>query len=150
MATPQQPPETWYVEAIDLMVHDRIPLIMAVTRLGAVAPPLTVEEASAHERRKSFKDLYRAALNREYLDAAKGVAEKDVLVGRMAVNTAALEQSGKHKEANDSLMAVAKIEGFVGGDTTININNETHAELAEARKRIEAQLAAKTVPPTVQ
>lgn len=148
MATPQQPPETWYAEAIDLMIHERIPLIMAVTRLGAVAPPLTVEEASAHERRKAFKDLFRAATNKFYLDAAADVKEKDLLVGRMAANARTLENLGKHKDANDSLMAVAKIEGYVGGDTTININNETPAEIAEARKRLEAQIAA--AKPTIQ
>ena len=142
MATPQQPPESWYEPVIELMIHEQLPLLMAATRLGYVAPALTPEEASAHERRKSFRQLYQAALNRHYLDAAAVVSEKDLVLGRIATNVSRLEQMGKPKEAIDGLAQAAKMQGWNSPDTIVNnLLEGTPAEIAEARKRLEAELA---------
>ena len=139
MATPQQPPEAWYEAVIDLMVHERIPLLMAATRLGIFEIPITPEEAAAHERRKCFREMLRAAQNRMYAAEASGVKEKDLVLGRMARNAGTLVDMGKPKEANDSLAAIAKINGWNSPETVIN-NFESPAQIEEVRRQLEAKL----------
>lgn len=139
MATPPLDLETWYEPVIEIMIAERIPLLMAVTRYGAQDIALTPEECAGHERRKSFKDLYRAMLRKHYMEAASPVDHtKTILVGRMLANAKSLETMGKVKEANEALMGVARVEGWVGGEQTVNIfDSLTGADYQKLKDSVE-------------
>lgn len=129
--------ETWYSQAIDLMLRDRLDLMRAAQLLGVELLP---EEAATHQRRRAFRELYDQAA-RDYFESKSSVTQhtKQALVGRMLDAVDRLLILDKFADASEILFKIAKVEGWVGAETSINLFQELSgkdiSEMREALKR---------------
>lgn len=132
------------------MLEERIPFLDAATILGvapaAGEPPCDAKWAGDCQRRKSWRDVY-ARVARQFYEAKASDSNhsKKILVGRMLSASEALRQMGKPKEEVEALAQVAKTEGWVGSETTVNLFSElSGADFARLRASLAAKSAVKT------
>ena len=137
MARPTKPEQPWYLEAADIMVRQGKNLRQAAQDLNV---SLTVEEADTLFRRKSFQAVVRQARLRFHQEVANDPGRcKATLIGNLLIIAQALTDEGDHKKAAEVLFQVAKIEGYVGSESNVNIFANLNAEnFAELRNRIKS------------
>ncbi len=127
--------ETWYSDAIKLMIEERLDFATAASFCGENLSP---EEAANHQRRDIFKAIH-AKISREYYENKSTPAQhsKSRLIGEMRDITQRLLLQGKFKEAADVIGQTAKIDGMVGPDVQNNIfANLTGDDLVKMREAL--------------
>jgi len=138
------PGEPWYIDAIKLMIEERLDLATAASHFGQFLGP---EDAANHQRRSAFKTLHDR-LSKEYYENKSSPAQhsKIRLIGEMRDITQRLLEQGKLKEAADVITQTAKMEGMIGPESTTNIFQQLTGEnFANIREAL-----SKKIKPTVQ
>src|SRR5690242_1202712 len=114
------------------MVRQGITLRQAAADLGQM---LTVEEAEDAFRRRSFTRLLWAARNRWFAEIAEDPERsKAAKIGQLEILAKKLEDEGAHDKAAEVIFKIAKIEGWLTPDSTVNVFGSLSAkEFAEVR-----------------
>lgn len=137
-------PEPYLNELADVMVQEGLSCRDAAATLGL---PLTTEEINNLERRKSFKELLYERRHQYWLQiGANPLASKEALIGQIKQLADKMALDGEYDKATEALFKLAKIAGWVGAETNVNVfGSLTAKEFAELKAKVEAKLQAKQV-----
>lgn len=129
----------WFVQAAELMVRNSISFKAAALEVGH---PLEPDEADKTSRRRDFQEILRGERNKYYTKVAnEPTRTKSVAIGKMEVLIDKLMVDGEYDKAATAIEKLAKLEGWVGGDSNVNIFAGLNArDIAEARERIQSQI----------
>lgn len=144
MARPAKEP-VWLEQAIDAMVRQGISLRQAAADLGQVLSP---EEAEDAFRRRSFSRLLWAARNRYFVEIAEDPERtKAAKVGQLEILAKKLDDQGDFDKSAEVIFKIAKIEGWLTPDSTVNVYGSlTAKELADVRKAVQEGKSPATPP----
>jgi len=111
--------ENWHLEAINVMAQTGCSLVEAATQLGQ---EVSYEQANKLLRRVSFQRLLWEARHR-YFSTLGGDPEwkKESAIGKLLVLASKLEEDGQHDKAAEVIFKIAKMSGWVGPDSTVNV-----------------------------
>lgn len=127
-----------------LMVRHALTLWQAVTReeLG-----MTTADCEILEKNPAFQQALRSEALKFHTELATDPNRSKLSkIGQLEMNAAKLEKEEKWEKAAEVHFKIAKIEGWLEGDTTINvIAGLTSKELAEAKERIKSSISPKTL-----
>jgi hypothetical protein len=111
--------EPFYQRLAEFMVREDKDLWVAATELEL---GLTSDECERVMRNKAFQRILRSERNKLYNDLANDPARgKTTLVGQAIFSIEKLIEKEQWDKALTGLLSLAKIEGFVGNDTNINV-----------------------------
>jgi hypothetical protein len=132
----RKPCELWYSEVAQLMIRESLGLRQAAERLGIF---LTQPEADVHVRRKEFQGLLWLERYKYFESLGSDPRRtREVLLGQMAHCAQRLMEEGLWDKAGNVLKELARIEGYVGADVTVNtFANLTQKELDEIKARLQ-------------
>lgn len=128
--------ENWHIEAIQLMVRSGCSLSQAATELQV---PLSIEVARNILGRVSFQQALWAERHR-YFSAlgADPNFKKDTAIGKLLDLARKLEESAEFDKAAEVVFKVAKMTGWVGPESTINVFGElTDKDLQAIKQTVE-------------
>ena len=143
------PPDPWWREAARMMLEESVNLETAAASLGI--PDITPQVAQNIKRRKAWRDL----LSKESMLFFTGKAQpsahsKSILIGKMLMDAELLRGQGRIKDAADVLFQVAKMEGWVGPETTTNIFQTLSGDnLAKLKEQFSKKITTPTGTPSV-
>lgn len=125
----------WFVQAAEIMVRTNCSLKAAASEVGHT---LDLDEADKITRRRDFKEILEAERNKFYQAVANDPTRtKSAIIGRMMVLADKLVANGEYEKAAGVLDKLGKMEGWNGGEGSINIfGGLTARDIAEARERI--------------
>lgn len=114
----------------------------AAQELGIELTPLEVDRQS---RRREFHEIYRAEKNKHYQAIANDPSRtKSVAIGKLEELIDKLMREGEHDKAAAVIEKLAKLEGWQGGDSNVNVfAGLTARDIAEARTRIAEGISGK-------
>lgn len=120
------------------MVREGVGLREAIALLNA---PVTSEECKAIERRGSFKKLIWAARLRYWAELGSDPERtKSSTIGQLQLLAQKLMDEGEYEKAAEVLFKIAKAEGWVGSESTVNVfQGLTAKEFTELRERLKQQ-----------
>ncbi len=141
---PTIPAPEWLDQIMTTMIEEGLTLQQSCDVWGQ---PIDSAQLKGLPRTKSYKDMWEAKTRRfhEHLGSTT-VNTKEVIVGRMEQSAAALRAMGKHKEAADTELNIAKVLGLTGSETTINLFDKLSGEGRARVKKIIADKAAAPQP----
>lgn len=145
MGRPLKAEEDWFTRVADTMVREQKSIRQAAMEHGIAC---TSEELATIEKRKGFQAALWTARHRYNKELASNPERtKTALLGQMVFLVQKLIEEGEYDKALEGLLKLAKVEGFIGPDQQVNIfGGVTPADLQEARKRIESELAGGSAP----
>jgi hypothetical protein len=119
MGRPSKTNFSWEPQAAELMVAEGISLKEAISQLQV---PLTTDECQTIQRRKSFRDLLRAARTRLHNEIGSDPSRnKEALIGQLQLQADNLEASGEYDKAAEVLFKIAKVKNYLGDEQTVNV-----------------------------
>lgn len=97
-----------------------------------------MDEATRVWKRKEFQDIYLRAVNQVRADLANTPGRnKATAVGMLLQSIEQLFKAGEYKEVITGIDKLAKLEGWVGADSNVNIfAGLTARDIAEQKERI--------------
>lgn len=106
-----------------------------------IGHPLDPDEAELVGRRREFQDILRVERNKYHAMVANDPSRtKSTVLGRLAVIADRLTAEGELDKAAVVLEKIAKIEGWAGADSNVNIfSGLTARDIAEARDRLQGK-----------
>ena len=125
----------YFVQIAEVMVRTGVSLKQAAVEVGH---PLDPDEAELVGRRRDFSDILRNERNKYNAMVANDPSRtKSSLLGRMAILADRLTAEGELDKAAVVLEKLAKIEGWAGADSNVNVfSGLTARDLLEARERL--------------
>lgn len=125
----------WFVQVAELMVQSGVSFLQAAVELGIKVDP---DEAEATSRRKEFAEILRTEKNKYHqMIANDPTRTKSVVLGQLVLLADKLTRDGEYDKAAGVLEKLAKLEGWQGADSNVNIfAGLTAKDIAEARARI--------------
>ena len=125
----------WFVQAAEVMVRTQCSLKQAALEVGH---PLDPDEADKVSRRRDFQEILRVEKNKYFQSIANDPTRtKSVLIGQMWVAADRLMFEGEYEKAVSALDKLAKVEGWSGGDSNINVfAGLTPRDISEAKERL--------------
>ena len=106
-------------EAAEMMVRESRSLKEVLTQLQI---PLTTDECETIGRRRSFRELLRAARNRLHNEIGSDPSRnKEALIGQLQLQADNLEASGEYDKAAEVLFKIAKVKNYIGEENTVNV-----------------------------
>lgn len=141
MARPEKL-EDWMHEAVLLMARTGCGLRQAATELEV---PLTAEECANILRRSSFLRLLWEARHRYFSQLGSDPNfKKDTAIGKLLNLAQRLEEEGQHDKASEVLFKIAKMQGWVGPESTVNVFGDlSDKDLKAIRENLEKKPAAR-------
>lgn len=120
-------------------MRSNISLKQAALDIGIALDP---EEYDSIARRPEFKEILRAEANKYYSQVANDPSRtKSTAIGRMWVQADLLQLQGDYDKAAAVLEKLAKLEGWTGSDSNVNIfAGLTARDIEDAKDRILAEL----------
>jgi len=133
-------------EAAELMVRESRSLKEVISLLGI---PLTTDECETIGRRKSFRDLLRAARTRLHNEIGSDPSRnKEALIGQLQLQADNLEAAGEYDKAAEVLFKIAKVKNYLGDEQTVNVFAGLTAKDFDAiRKRLAEREVAENKAP---
>lgn len=133
----------WFVQVAELMVQSGVSFFQAVVQLKI---PVDQQEAENSAKRKEFQEILRAERNKYHQMVANDPTRtKSVVLGHMVILAEKLEKDGEFDKAAQVWEKLAKMEGWMGGDSNVNIfAGLTAADIAAARERIAGGIGKNT------
>jgi len=127
--------EPWVQQAAELMVRQGLSLRQAAMELDN---PITVEEATALEKSKSFQKMLWAVRHQWYGEIAATVGrDKTSTIGQLQLLAQKLMDQGDYDKAAEVLFKVIRTEGWAGNEATVNVFSGLSAKDFEAiRKKL--------------
>ncbi len=134
----------WHLEAINLMARSGCSLTQAATELCIKC---SHEEAATLLRRLSFQRLLWEARHRFFSQlGADPNWKKDTAIGRLLGLAQKLEESEKFDAAAEVVFKIAKMSGWVGPESTVNVFGELKdSDLRAIRESLERKQPIKVV-----
>lgn len=126
----------WFVQAAELMVRSNISLKVAASEIGH---PLDPDEAERTARRRDFQDILRVEQNKYYATVANDPSRtKSAAIGKLELVIDRLIREGELDKAAAAIEKLAKLEGWIGSESNINVfSGLTARDISEARRRLE-------------
>lgn len=117
------------------MVRTKMNFHQAATELGIQLDPI---ESDRTARRREFQDILRVERNKLYQSVANDPSRsKATSIGKMEILIENLISEGEYDKAGQLIERLAKLEGWVGGDSNVNVfAGLTARDIAEAKERI--------------
>lgn len=117
------------------MVRTKMNFHQAVTDLGIKMEP---DEAHRTANRREFQDILRVERNKHYQSVANDASRsKSTAIGKMELLIDQLTADGEYEKAGALIEKLAKLEGWIGGDSNVNVfGGLTARDIAEAKERI--------------
>lgn len=127
---------SWWNKAAELMVRQNLRFLHATTVLGIEGG---TDELKRVEASQEFQNLLWNERHKYYKEIAQDPNfTKDSLVGQMLTIIFAQMEENKWKDAGESILKLAKIQGYVGETGTVNIfGNLSEAQLKELEKDLD-------------
>lgn len=134
----------WHLEAIALMAQSGCSLIQAATELGVKC---SHEEAATLLRRLSFQRLLWEARHRYFASLGSDPNfKKDTAIGKLLGLAQKLEEVEKFDAAAEVVFKIAKMSGWVGPESTVNVFGELKdSDLRAIRESLERKQPTKAV-----
>jgi hypothetical protein len=103
-----------------------------------IGHPLDPDEADKVSRRRDFQEILRVEKNKFYSSVANDPTRtKSVVIGQMFTLADRLITDGEFEKAAGVLDKLAKLEGWNGNESNINIfSGLTARDIAEAKERL--------------
>jgi len=127
--------DAWYTEAAEDIVWTNVSVQEAAAKLGHV---LTGEEAARLAKTPEFQRAMTKARNEYYAEIGRNPGRtKAVVLGRLDMCAEELMKQKSWDKAAEVLLKLAKVEGYVGGDTEVSVfAGLTQKEIDEVRARV--------------
>jgi hypothetical protein len=134
MSRPEKKKTTsWYEEACDRMVREKKKLAQIATEMQM---DMTTEEAFALEHNPMFQKALWAARHKFYQELANNPERsKQSAVGQMIFAIQGLMEKGDWDKAVEAILKLAKLEGWIGADSNVNVFTELRGEQFEELKK---------------
>lgn len=114
-----RPANNWFHEAADRMVRERKPLRVVAMEMEL---GLTSVEADKTEKSENFRRVLNKIRNRFYSELGNDPEKtKAALIGRMLLAADELFAEGEYEKGADVVLKLAKVEGIVGAEGTVNV-----------------------------
>lgn len=127
--------ENWHLEAADLMARTGCSLKQAATDLNQLA---SVEDCNALLKRATFQRVLWEARHRFF--SALGADpnfKKETAIGRLLSLAQKLEVEGKYDSAAEVVFKIAKMNGWTGPESTVNVFGElSQKDIDSIRKKL--------------
>lgn len=144
-------PEQWMRKVAQIMARDGMSFKEAVVALNL---PLTAGECEAVRRRGEFEEiLFAETQNFRTQIAESPSATKSSAIGMLLMAAEKLFNQGDYDKAAVVIEKIAKIQGWIGSESNINIiAGMTAKDIELAKERIRAQIDGATteLPPIAQ
>jgi hypothetical protein len=120
------------------MAREGLTLAEAATRLGQ---PIGKLEAANLFRSKGFQRLLRAERLRYYAEIGRDPEwSKRTAVGQLLSCVQGLMEEGAFDKAAEVILKAAKLEGWIGTDTTVTVFNQLSSkDFQELRARVQRE-----------
>lgn len=134
MGRPVQIPD-WLHEAIAQMVRTGCSLKQATIELELDIPNVDIVYQS---HRAIFLSLLWEARHRYFAQLARSPEfQKDSVVGKLLVLAQKLEEEGAHEKSADVLFKLAKVQGYVGPESTVSVfGSLSQQDLSSIREKL--------------
>lgn len=132
-------PASWMRKVAELMARDGNTFREAVTALSL---PLTPGECESVRRRGDFEEiLFEETQRYRSMLAESPEATKSAAIGMLQMAAERLFSKGEYSQAAVVIEKMARIRGWLGAESNINIiAGMTAKDIAEAKERIKAQI----------
>jgi len=131
-----EPLEPWMFDAINLIVRQNLTLRQAEQQLGQ---EVTAQEADNIQGRIRFQDALEEARLSYYTEiGANPRLTKDAVVGQLYKLAERLASDREDYKAADSLLKLAKVQGWVGAEPdslSVMFSKFSQADLDEMKRR---------------
>jgi hypothetical protein len=136
--------EDWHFEACQLMARTGCSLAQACTELQK---NVSIEDVNAILRLPTFQKILWEARHRFFGElGADPNFKKDAAIGKMLDLARKLEETGEFDKAADTLFKIAKMTGWVGPESTVNVFGElSDTDLRAIREKVASETAPKRV-----
>jgi hypothetical protein len=112
--------ENWFQRAAEVMVRESKTLAQAVLELEI--PDITTREAANIERTKTFQRVLWSERHRFHKELANDPnRNKAAAIGQLQYVIQKLIEENKWDKAAEAILKMAKIEGWVGEQTQVNV-----------------------------
>jgi len=130
-----------------MMLAERVSFEHAAMTLGHAFE--NCDEAARYMRRKAYRDAWERQQRAYYESKANPAAHsKAINTGKMLDDSDRLRQAGRFKEAAEILFSVAKMEGWVGPETSTTIFQDlSGAEIERLRDALAKRREAASTKP---
>lgn len=148
MPRPSKDSLEWYKPAADLMARDEKLSLRQAADLSGVQ--LSIEEATSHQRRKSFQRVLWDAKHAWTAEIGRNPGRsKEALEGKLELAASKLLEEGQWKAAAEVLMTLAKVSGWVGGDASLNVFANLNAkDFEQLREQLRDKIGPEVKPST--
>lgn len=143
MAKSSRAPRPWYRQVADAITQQGLSFRQAASELDL---ELTPEECLKTERSKDFQDvLWQARFDYWSEVGSNPGRSKAAALGLLTLALQSLAAQGEWEKVIDGILKLAKCEGWVGGDSSVQVfAGLTARDIEEARKKIQDSLG---IPP---
>lgn len=125
--------QSWYADAADRMVREGKSLPQVLSELMVST---TTEEAQAIFKTRKFQTLLWTARHKYHQELAQNPERtKQAALGQMVICIQGLMEKGEWDKAVEAILKLAKVEGWVGAETSVNVFQELKGEQFEELKR---------------
>lgn len=127
--------DDWHYEAAQYMARNGSSLKETVTELRK---ELTSEECHLLLRRATFQKILWEARHRYFTELGRDPSySKDAAIGKLIDLSQKLEESGEFDKAAEVVLKVAKIQGWVGPESTVSVFGElSQRDLDAIREKV--------------
>jgi hypothetical protein len=134
---------TWYEDAADRMIRERKKLPQICSEMGL---DLTPAEALEMENKPLFQKAIWVARHKFYQELALNPERtKQSALGQMIFAIEGLMAKGEWDKVVDAVLKLAKLEGWIGADSNVNVFTALRGEqFEELKQKALAQLAEHT------
>jgi|SRR5271157_893916 len=130
--------DNWTLEAVQIMARSGCSLSQAATEMGVA---VTADEINKVLKRSSFQRLLWQERHRYFSELGSDPNwKKDTAIGKLLDLARKLEEEGEHDKASEVLFKIAKMSGWVGPESTVNVFGElSDADLKAIREKVAPQ-----------
>jgi len=127
--------EDWHLEAADLMARTGCSLAGAVTELGRI---VSLEECNKILKRSTFQRVLWESRHRFFSELGSNPNyKKETAIGKLLALAEKLETEGKFDSAAEVVFKIAKMNGWTGPESTVNVFGElSQKDIDSIRKKL--------------
>jgi len=127
--------EDWHLEAADMMARTGCSLSGAVTEMGRI---VSLEECNKILKRSTFQRVLFEARHRWFSELGSNPNyKKETAIGRLLSLAEKLEVDGKYDSAAEVVFKIAKMNGWTGPESTVNVFGElSQKDIDNIRKKL--------------
>lgn len=127
--------DDWQLEAANLMAQTGCSLSQAATHLQKI---VSIDECNAILRRSTFQRVLWEARHRFFSELGSNPNyKKETAIGRLLMLAEKLEQEGKFDSAAEVVFKIAKMNGWTGPESTVNVFGDlSQKDIDNIRKKL--------------